>query len=105
AFRGEGEVDPTTYDRGIPQALRLMNSGQFLGPRTEALVVKQIVAPGAAPAQAAEQIYLRVLSRRPRAAGGKLLLKYLDQAGAERQQLYAEIVWALLNSSEFSLNR
>ena len=46
-----------------------------------------------------------VLSRRPSADESKRMLKYLEQPGAERQQLYAEIVWALLNSSEFSLNR
>ena len=104
SFRSEGEVDPTSYSRGIPQALRLMNSGQFLGPRSEAFIMKQIVEPGATAAQAVEQLYLRVLSRRPGEAESKLMLKYLEQPGAQRQQLYAEIVWALLNSSEFSLN-
>jgi hypothetical protein len=51
-----------------------------------------------------ERIYLRVLSRRPSDNESKLMLKYLETPGAERQQLYAEIVWALINSSEFSLN-
>jgi hypothetical protein len=104
AFRGEGEIDPTDYSRGIPQALRLMNSGQFLGPRSEAFVTKQVVGPGMTPEQAVDQFYLRVLSRPPSTGERKLLLKYLAQPNAERQQLYAEIVWALLNSSEFSLN-
>jgi hypothetical protein len=103
-FRSEGEVDPTSYSRGIPQALRLMNSGQFLGPRSEAFVTKQIVDPGATPAQAVNRLYLRVLSRRPSADESKLMLKHLAQPGAERHQLYAEIVWALINTSEFSLN-
>jgi hypothetical protein len=104
SFRGEGDSDPTSYSRGIPQALRLMNSGQFVGPRSEAFVTKQIVPPGTAPEQAVERIYLRVLSRRPSREESTLMRKYLAQPGAERQQLYAEILWALLNSSEFSLN-
>jgi hypothetical protein len=103
-FRGEAESDPTSYSRGIPQALRLMNSGQFLGPRSEAFVTKQLVEPGTAPAQAVERLYFRVLSRRPSDEESKLMLKHLETPGAERQQLYAEIVWALINSSEFSLN-
>ncbi len=103
-FRSEGESDPTGYSRGIPQALRLMNSGQFLGPRSEAFITKQMVEPGATPAQAVERLYLRVLSRRPSEVESQRMLKYLEQPGAQRQQLYAEIVWALLNSSEFSLN-
>jgi hypothetical protein len=103
-FRSEGEIDPTSYSRGIPQALRLMNSGQFLGPRSEALITKQLVEPGATPAQAVERLYLRVLSRRPSDVESQLMLKYLEQPGAQRQQLYAEIAWVLLMSSEFSLN-
>jgi hypothetical protein len=104
-FRSEGETDPTSYNRGIPQALRLMNSGQFLGPRSEALVTKQIVSPGATPSAAVEQIYLRVLSRRPTGDETKRMAAYLEQPGVPRPQLCAEIVWALINSSEFSLNR
>jgi hypothetical protein len=103
-FRGEGEVDPTSYSRGIPQALRSMNSGQFLGPRSEAVVMKQVLDARLTPAQAVERLYLRVLSRRPSAAESKLMMKYLDGPAAEHQQRYAEIFWALMNSSEFSLN-
>jgi hypothetical protein len=103
-FRNEGETDPTSYSRGIPQALRMMNSGQFLGPRSEAFVTKQIVESGTALEQAVERIYLRVLARRPSPAESKRMLQYLEQPGADRQQLYAEIIWTLLNSSEFSLN-
>ena len=57
-----------------------------------------------APAQALEQLYLRALARLPGDGERKLMLKYLERPGADRQQLYAEILWALLNSSEFSLN-
>lgn len=98
-FRGDDEIDPTSYNRGIPQALRMMNSGQFLGPRNNV-----VIKPGTPAAQAIEQLYWRILSRGPRDDESKRMLKYLDQPGADRQQLYAEIVWALLNSSEFSLN-
>lgn len=77
-----------------------MNSGQFLGPRSDLVAMK----PGTTPAQAVDQVYWRVLSRGPTADESKRMLKYLEQPGADRQQLYAEIVWALLNSSEFSLN-
>jgi hypothetical protein len=99
-FRGDDEINPTYYSRGIPQALRLMNSGQFLGPRSTTIIMKA----GLTPAQAVEQLYWRVLSRGPSADESKRMLKYLEQPGGERQQLYSEIAWALLNSSEFSLN-
>src|SRR5206468_3616833 len=42
-FRSDGEGDAINYQRGIPQALRMMNSGQFLNPRSEAFFIKQLV--------------------------------------------------------------
>lgn len=103
-FRGEEEVDPTDYERGIPQALRMMNSAQFLGPRSEAFLIKNLVEPGLTPVQAVERLYLRALSRLPGDAETKRMLTYLEKSGVASQQAYAEILWALLNSSEFSLN-
>lgn len=104
AFFRSDDADPTNYHRGIPQALRMMNSGQFLNPRNEAFLMKQIIDPGATPEQAVERLYLRCLSRPPSDAERQRMLTYLDQPGVPRQQLYAEILWVLLNSSEFSLN-
>lgn len=103
-FRGEEEVDPTEYHRGIPEALRLMNSGQFLNPRNEAFVIKQIVEPGMTPPRVIERLYLRALSRLPSAAESKMMMTYVEKSGVETQQAFAELLWVLLNSSEFSLN-
>lgn len=102
-FRSESS-DATDYTRGIPQALRLMNSGQFLNPRNEESFLKQIVEPGMSPADTVDRLYLRALSRRPTAGERDRMLKYVEQRGIDRRQLYAEAFWALLNSSEFSLN-
>lgn len=53
-------------------------------------------------------IYLRVLSRFPTKAERKTLKKYLKtkraRYAAGQAQAYADVFWALLNSSEFNLN-
>ena len=98
AFRLDEGADPTEYQAGIPQALRLMNSQQF---NTNALV-NDLVRSGKTPEQAIDQLYLATLSRHPRAAEASKLLAHVQKVGP--RQAYGDIAWALLNSSEFSLN-
>jgi hypothetical protein len=102
-FRSEGDPDPTSYDRGIPQLLRMMNSPQFLGPRTEDVILRQLAQPGVSPEQVIEGLYLRVLARRPEAEERRILDDFIHRH-RDPQQAYAEVLWALLNSSEFILN-
>lgn len=103
-FRSEGDPNPTTYDRGIPQVLRMMNSPQLLSPRNESELVRRIMEPEATASDAIERLYLHVLARRPTANERTIHDDYLARHPGQREQAYAEIFWALLNSSEFSLN-
>jgi hypothetical protein len=98
AFRLDEGADPTEYQAGIPQALRLMNSQQF---NTSALV-NGLVQSGKSPEQAIERLYLTALARHPRPAEKSKLLAHVEKVGP--RQAYGDIAWALLNSSEFSLN-
>jgi hypothetical protein len=56
------EADPQEYQAGIPQALRLMNSGQLNATKA---VVDQAMKTGGQPLQVVERLYLTALSRRP----------------------------------------
>ncbi len=95
------EFNPFDYTAGIPQALRIMNSqltnrGEFLGVS---------LAGGAkSPREAVENIYLAVLSRRPTEAETTRLVKHVADSKGLPRAAYGDIVWALLNSSEFVLN-
>src|SRR5262249_23384488 len=96
-FRVEENGDPTEYQAGIPQALRLMNSGTL--NNNAALPVE---AKGAGkPAQVLEPLYLGTLSRRPTAAEMQTLTTHLSRNPTSG---YQDILWAILNSSEFALN-
>jgi hypothetical protein len=83
----------------------MMNSPQLLSPRNESAVVRRIVEPSMSAAQAIEALYRHVLARQPTDDERKILDDFLAQHRGEREQAYAEILWGLLNSSEFSLNR
>jgi hypothetical protein len=94
--------DPTRYERGIPQLLRLMNSPQFAGKNVSALL-SRIATSDRLADEVADELFLAILARRPTAAERQLVH---DQIGDNRpiQTACRELAWALLMSSEFSLN-
>src|SRR5262245_48127396 len=60
------DVDPQDYQAGIPQALRLMNSGQLNS--TQGVADKAMKAGGSDPNKIIEYLYVSVLSRPPTSA-------------------------------------
>jgi len=102
-FAGDGDPDPTRYERGIPHLLRLMNSPQFAGRNVAALVLR-IAPPNRSADEVVEQLFLAILARRPTTAEQDLVQDKLRDSDALPQTVYRELAWALLMSSEFSLN-
>jgi hypothetical protein len=103
-FQAEDTAEPTTYTHGIPQVLRLMNSPQFHRSATQfhrSAKLDRLIAAGK-PEEVIERLYLTVLSRRPTAEETAALLRYVRQGDARRN--YGDVLWTLLNTSEFSLN-
>lgn len=96
---GAETVSATDYEAGIPQALRLMNSNVMNNPAG----ARAVVGSTKVPAEAIERIYLAALSRRPTEAEVKNLTAYVTRVGADTA--YGDILWAVLNSSEFTLVR
>ena len=94
---GAEEVNPTEYEAGIPQVLRILNSKS--GPITA--TAKQLTG-GLKPDAAIEKLYLATLSRRPTADETKRLTEHVAKNPTDG---YADVLWAVLNSSEFSMVR
>jgi hypothetical protein len=99
-FRVE-EANPLEYQNGIPQALRMMNS-PFTAKSD--VTAGQITVGTKTPQEAIERIYLACLSRRPTTRETDRLVAYVNRAGSTPRTSYGDILWALLNSSEFVLN-
>jgi hypothetical protein len=100
-FAGDGDGDPTRYERGIPHLLRLMNSPQFAGRNITALVSRS--AADRSEDDAVKVLFLTILARPPTAAERELVQPQLASAEGPQAGL-RELAWALLMSSEFSLN-
>ena len=100
-FSAEDGADPTDYHAGIPQVLRLMNSPQLNTPGTIASVVRG----GKDQAEIVEKLYLTALARRPTTEEIDRVDAYFRKNKSDARQNYAGLMWALMNSSEFALNR
>jgi hypothetical protein len=100
AFFKVEDADPTEYQIGIPQTLRLMNGPQLNNPALLEPLLKSAKGAG----EVIENLYLRTLSRRPTPAEVSRLTAYLARFQGEPRKAYADLLWALLNSSEFTTN-
>lgn len=98
-FGTEEGDNPADYNAGIPQVLALMN-----GRLTGMAIFRTIPElRGGGPPVVIDRLYLRTLNRRPSDAERERMLAYVRGADAPGQA-FGDILWALLNSSEFALN-
>jgi hypothetical protein len=88
--------DPTDYQRGVPHLLRLMNSNEFSS--------KNAPTFKGTPEDNIERLYLLTLSRRPTTQERERMMAFVKQPGKDPRRVYEQILWVLLNTSEFSLN-
>ena len=104
-FQGTENAPPTAYEAGIPQALRLMNSPLMAQARLTTVAVKAgEVTKGTSPEKAIEKLYLTTLSRRPTADETKKMTEFVSKHQDPRTA-YGDVLWVLLQTSEFALNR
>lgn len=98
----------TEYMGGIPQALTLMNGGFIDGVTglSSSGLLKSLEAPFFTNEQRIEVLYFATLSRRPTEPESELLRGYIspDASGSELREGLSDILWALLNSAEFTMN-
>jgi hypothetical protein len=102
----DGQV--TDYHAGIPQALALMHGGLIHSATDVASsgLLQSLAAPFFTAEQRLDVLFLSTLSRYPTDSERGLMLESLQTADtdAERQQALGDVLWALLNSAEFTFN-
>jgi hypothetical protein len=103
-------VDPSTPNDDvlgtIPQALFLMNSPQVNRAiqANNGTVLGDILSATPDNREALESLYLRVLARRPNAREVSICGRYLETIG-NRREGFEDILWSLINSTEFVSRR
>jgi hypothetical protein len=95
----------TESQASIQQALALMN-GRFIAEATtpdKSPTLAAVIGIGRRPAaRQVDELYLAVLSRKPRPDEAARLVKYVE--AGDREQAPRDVLWALLNSTEFVVN-
>jgi len=102
-------MEARTQAPSLSQALQLMN-GNSVSKKVAASdnVLGRLIEEGLDDRAVVEEIYLRASSRRPTEAQWAKLSSYLESeraAGRDRRRALEGVLWAVLNSKEFQLNR
>lgn len=87
------------------QALFVVNGGTvnaYLNPVAGNVTDRMLKAKSSA--EAAQELYLGILSRKPSASEAQLVQQYLDSSAEKKREAVMELAWGLINSAEFRFN-
>ena len=101
--RDSVNVSETRLEPTLAQALHLLNGDTVEGKLGRSTVVANDLKAGKKPDAILEDLYVRALARKPSEAEKKKLLPLLAADPKDRKP-YDDVLWALLNSTEFSFN-
>jgi hypothetical protein len=94
----ETRLEPT-----LAQALHLLNGDTIEGKLARSAVVADLLKAGKKPGDIVDDLFIRTLSRKPSEPEKKKLLALVTPNPKDRKA-YDDILWALLNSTEFAFN-
>ena len=93
----------------MAQSLNLMNGEEVEDKvRAKENVLSQLLDAGRPDAEVLKDLYVRAFSRPPSSEEAAAIEQYVaaeTKAGRDRRRAYENILWAILNSKEFQLNR
>ena len=102
-------MEPRSQAPSLAQSLNLMNGDEIEEKvRLENNVLAALLASGRPDADVVAELYLRAFSRPPSRQEAEGVQEYIakeTEAGRDRRRTFENILWAILNSKEFQLNR
>jgi hypothetical protein len=105
-FDVDEESHPAGFEGTIPQALMLMNGRPVVRVTNTARhgALLKILSMPEDDDHKLETLFLRTLSRRPTPAENAQLVAFVAETGGQKLERFEDLMWALLNSSEFVFN-
>ncbi|CAN5493208.1 hypothetical protein BH10PLA2_BH10PLA2_04160 [soil metagenome] len=105
-FKFDPSLKPDEVEGSITQALLLMNNPAINQKITArgTNVLSRILASYPTDAEAIRMVYLKTLTRKPTDGELEKFQSYLSGA-ANRNEAYEDLLWAILNSTEFQTKR
>jgi hypothetical protein len=96
-------VSETRLEPTLAQALHLLNGDTIEGKLGKSTVISGMLKAGRKPEEILDELFIRTLSRKPSELEKKRLLP-LVAANATDRKAYEDVLWALLNCTEFAFN-
>ena len=96
-------VSETRLEPTLAQALHLLNGDTVEGKLARSTVIADMLKDGRKPEEILDAIFVRALSRQASEPERKRLLPLVAANPADRKA-YDDILWAVLNSTEFAFN-
>jgi hypothetical protein len=102
AFKADPSLPQSEMQGTIPQALLLMNSAlvQSAASAKGKTVLAELLAKGKSDDEIVAALYERVLARKPTDKEKTICLRYVRKVG-KRAEALEDILWGLVNSTEF----
>ena len=98
----------TDYQAGIPQALTLMNGPMIASATSDAPkgILRSLSAPFFDDKTRVEKLFIATLSRKPTDDEQQRYAKFVDSqpTTAKKSETLGDVLWVLLNSTEFTMN-
>lgn len=105
-FGYDPSMSQEEIEGSIPQALALMNNPGIqtrISASTSGSLLQKLLATQTNDKELIEMLYLRTLARKPTSAETATCQSYVRKIG-DRAEAYEDILWSLLNSTEFLHN-
>jgi hypothetical protein len=103
AARDSVNASETRLEPTLAQALHMVNGDTIEGKLGKSTVVPRMLAAGKKPGEIVEELFVRTLSRKPSESEMKKMMAIVSPAPADKSA-YDDVLWALLNSTEFEFN-
>jgi hypothetical protein len=99
-------MKPDEVEGSVPQALMLMNNPMINGQMraTGNTLLGRILKAYASDDDALKMLYLRTLARKPTDREAALAKAHLKEIG-NREEAFEDLLWALVNSTEFQTKK
>jgi hypothetical protein len=98
-------VSETRLEPTLAQALHLINGDTVEGKLARSTMIADMLKDGRKPEEILDAVFIRALSRLPSEPERKRLLPLLaNAANPADRKAYDDVLWAILNSTEFAFN-
>uniref|UniRef100_Q01WH1 Cell surface protein n=1 Tax=Solibacter usitatus (strain Ellin6076) TaxID=234267 RepID=Q01WH1_SOLUE len=103
AARDSVNASETRLEPTLAQALHMVNGDTIEGKLAQSKLIPRMLAAGKKPGEIVDELFIRALSRRPSENEMKKMMAIVSASPGDKSA-YDDVVWALVNSTEFEFN-